>query len=822
MSPSFPIREVTDVENELPNIGSDVVNPDQLSGGSWWVWKFGGSSVADYERMLRVVRLICDQLQQWEVDPPCELNPQSSFLASSPSPPVSRQTSVTPCAVTTSHENPFPLAQDHLAVISSAMSGVTDLLASAISKALSVRSKVDLDHVMPSLKSSRSMSDENVDRSLVRMASDKTRLGFLLEAKSELRRWSEEQAVSNQLENCTLSHLYGVPLIKLINIHMTVAECIKADYDNTGIGAGCVESGSTSARYRKRLPEIDAFQRSFFCDIIDIISILQSISLTGDVSDPMAAYVLGQGEIWTINLLHIILTRVVNNQYPHIATLKLNAREVLRLRRTLKPGGDLRPPMVRKPSPCRSATSMDTNKTTEDSSSLAQTVTETLSYNPSRRLIMQEQPSNRSSLAALGEKSSVDCEYDDHTEEYAIGPLQQANYLSRTCSSEDPYSTWAFPSWKTLPSKLYPPAGPISVVRYDAEKGGLPIIDWQASYKLMAKWFHTQEIRTIQRRKTQESLSARGRSGSGSVGTFLQTKSKSSGTRYILLVTGFICKTLDGFPATLQRNGSDTSAVAFASLLRAQGVTIWSDVAGVYTGDPRIISESEPLDYLSYEEALELAGIGAKVLHPASLLPCMHMQMPMLLKSTFKPEQRGTLIADFSHLRDEARLGKVVTKVSDVALLTLSNYPLTSVYRFASRFFETVERGGGKILLISQGASSSAISVALHISEVDGVLCAVQEEFRHDVEDFGSHLKVTVDTSCAVLSVVGRGQHGYVGALASWCNALKENNISIKAISQSSNELSTSFVVCKSQEVPGLVALHSVVTSVAEHGILSV
>lgn len=119
-------------------------------------------------------------------------------------------------------------------------------------------------------------------------------------------------------------------------------------------------------------------------------------------------------------------------------------------------------------------------------------------------------------------------------------------------------------------------------------------------------------------------------------------------------------------------------------------------------------------------------------------------------------------------------------------MFTLSNFPLTSLFNFASRLFAAVEKGGGQPLFVTQGMSSSALSIAVRRNETDGVLAAIADTFRHDAEDFGStfkclssplnaalhplgQLKLTLDSNCSILSVVGRGQVSFVGAMGKEC-----------------------------------------------------
>lgn len=100
-----------------------------------------------------------------------------------------------------------------------------------------------------------------------------------------------------------------------------------------------------------------------------------------------------------------------------------------------------------------------------------------------------------------------------------------------------------------------------------------------------------------------------------------------------------------------------------------------------------------------------------------------------------------------------------------MCLFTLSNFPLTSLFNFASRLFAAVEKAGATSLLVSQGMSTSAISIAVAEDQTEQVVAYIVETFKHDSEDYGSQLQLSVDTECSILSVVGRGQVSFVGAL---------------------------------------------------------
>src|SRR5205823_7986139 len=115
-----------------------------------------------------------------------------------------------------------------------------------------------------------------------------------------------------------------------------------------------------------------------------------------------------------------------------------------------------------------------------------------------------------------------------------------------------------------------------------------------------------------------------------------------------LVITGFVASTEEGLAATLGRNGSDFSASIFGTLFDAQEIHIWTDVDGVMSANPRLVAEAVTLDTLSYEEAIELAYFGAKVIHPSTISTAVERNVPIFIRNTFKPEHSGTRIQAIS------------------------------------------------------------------------------------------------------------------------------------------------------------------------------
>ena len=120
----------------------------------------------------------------------------------------------------------------------------------------------------------------------------------------------------------------------------------------------------------------------------------------------------------------------------------------------------------------------------------------------------------------------------------------------------------------------------------------------------------------------------------------------------IAVVTGYIASDRDGLPTTLGRNGSDFSASIFAALLGASELNIWTDVDGVMSGDPRRVPEATVIDQISYNEAMELAYFGAKVIHPQTMAPAVTHDIPIRIRNTFNPDHPGTRIASTAGRRE--------------------------------------------------------------------------------------------------------------------------------------------------------------------------
>ena len=272
-----------------------------------------------------------------------------------------------------------------------------------------------------------------------------------------------------------------------------------------------------------------------------------------------------------------------------------------------------------------------------------------------------------------------------------------------------------------------------------------------------------------------------------------------------LVITGFVASTGDGVATTLGRNGSDFSASIFAALLDAGEIHIWTDVDGVMSADPRLVPEAVVLDTLSYDEAMELAYFGAKVIHPSTMAPAVERGLPIFIRNTFKPELAGTRIHAGPSLGFAV---KGLATVESIALLNLEGTGLIGVPGTAQRLFGALRDAGISVIMISQGSSEHSICFAVPASAVERAREAVEQAFFAE-QHRGQIARVDVDPGCSILAVVGDGMAGHPGIAAKFFSALGKARVNIRAIAQGSSERNISVVVSEPDTRRALRAAHS-------------
>jgi aspartokinase/homoserine dehydrogenase 1 len=276
--------------------------------------------------------------------------------------------------------------------------------------------------------------------------------------------------------------------------------------------------------------------------------------------------------------------------------------------------------------------------------------------------------------------------------------------------------------------------------------------------------------------------------------------------RGIAIVTGFVASDRSGLYTTLGRNGSDFSSSIVGALLDASDIVIWTDVDGVMSADPNRVPEAAIIRELSYNEAMELAYFGAKVIHPQTMAPAVMRSIPIYIKNTFNPSAPGSRIGPLTG--PSADQIKGVTSVDDVAMVNLEGTGMIGVPGTADRLFGALRSAGISVILISQASSEHSICFAVPARHGARVEQVVRQAFALELQQ-GQIQSVDVQRDCSIIAVVGDGMAGLPGVAAKFFGTLGNAGINVRAIAQGSSERNISAVIDKRDATRALRAAHS-------------
>lgn len=196
----------------------------------------------------------------------------------------------------------------------------------------------------------------------------------------------------------------------------------------------------------------------------------------------------------------------------------------------------------------------------------------------------------------------------------------------------------------------------------------------------------------------------------------------------IYITQGFIGKTENGFTTTLGREGSDYTAAILANLLDAEKLIVWKDVEGILNADPQYFSNAKRLDKISYQEAVELAYFGAKVIHPKTLKPLHNKNIPLHVKSFINPTGEGTTIQDYKEY--DQNLPIFILK-KDQMLISLFPKDLSFVIEDGiSQIFTYLSQHGIKVNLVQNSAISISFCIENTYGKIDELLEHLQKEYK--------------------------------------------------------------------------------------------
>jgi aspartokinase/homoserine dehydrogenase 1 len=273
----------------------------------------------------------------------------------------------------------------------------------------------------------------------------------------------------------------------------------------------------------------------------------------------------------------------------------------------------------------------------------------------------------------------------------------------------------------------------------------------------------------------------------------------------VVVLPGYIGTGPDGELVTLGRGGSDFSAAIIARSLSAESLTLWKEVDGLMTADPKSVPAARVIGELHYREAAELAFYGAKVLHPRTMIPLVDRRIPLRVRSTFDESKPGTRIAD--DVKPGSYPVKALTAIHKQALIAIEGSGMIGVPGVAGRAFTALSQAGHSVSMISQASSEASICFVLPASEAKHAVAALEEAFAYE-----RRLKlidrINAGTNIALIAVVGLGMRGTPGIAARTFGALATEHINIAAIAQGSSELNITVAVDETDASCALVALH--------------
>lgn len=260
----------------------------------------------------------------------------------------------------------------------------------------------------------------------------------------------------------------------------------------------------------------------------------------------------------------------------------------------------------------------------------------------------------------------------------------------------------------------------------------------------------------------------------------------------ILVTQGFICRDQQGRTTNLKRGGSDYSASIIGVSCRAQEIQIWTDIDGMHNNDPREVEKTYPLSKLSFDEAAELAYFGAKILHPATLLPAKRFNIPVRVKNTLNPGAEGTLISKVD--REVGSSVKAIAAKNGITAIKIRSSRMLLAYGFLRKVFEIFEKYKTPIDMIT----TSEVAVSITVDDTSSLFDVISE-----LEPFG---EVEVDYDQTIICVVGNLVAEDRGVVSKIFKALEE--IPIRMISYGGSKNNISILVGSAFKRQALIALN--------------
>ena len=273
----------------------------------------------------------------------------------------------------------------------------------------------------------------------------------------------------------------------------------------------------------------------------------------------------------------------------------------------------------------------------------------------------------------------------------------------------------------------------------------------------------------------------------------------------VVVLPGFIASSLDGNSTTLGRGGSDYTAAILAAALKSEILEIWTDVDGMFTANPKIVKQAQPIETISYQEAMELSHFGAKVLYPPTIQPVLKDSIPILIKNTFEPNTKGTLIS--SNSKSTTNPIKGISHIDNIALLTLEGSGMIGVAGSSKRLFEVLSQHNINVIFITQASSEHSICIGILNSDAAKAKDAIDKTFEIEISQNRVEPCI-VEKELCIVALVGENMKNHQGISGKMFSTLGKNNVNIRAIAQGASERNISVVINEKDVVKALNTLH--------------
>jgi aspartokinase/homoserine dehydrogenase 1 len=273
----------------------------------------------------------------------------------------------------------------------------------------------------------------------------------------------------------------------------------------------------------------------------------------------------------------------------------------------------------------------------------------------------------------------------------------------------------------------------------------------------------------------------------------------------VVLLPGFIGATEDGITTTLGRGGSDYSAAILASALAAEELEIWTDVNGMYTANPKLVKQAQPIATISYQEAMELSHFGAKVLYPPTIQPVLRKNIPIWIKNTFEPEAEGTFISNTIAANGSPVKG--ISHIDNITLITLEGSGMIGVAGSSKRLFEVLSNEKINVIFITQASSEHSICIGILNSDAEKAEIAINKAFEIEITQ-NKVEPCIVEKNLCIIALVGENMKNHQGLSGRMFSTLGKNNVNIRAIAQGASERNISVVINERDVKKALNTLH--------------